>query len=288
MFTQRTCKSHSHSLLLILALAMIGIGAGVGLGFTATPATPAQDADALAQDSPVVPEAPIRTDGTGQTVLITGANRGLGLEFAKQMNEAGYEVIATCRKPDEAQDLNALGVRVEQLDVADAESVARLAEAIGDDAIDVLINNAGVGGGPRRLEDIDVDQVKHIIDVNTIGPMRVTQALLGAMRAGERKLIVNITSGLGSITNNTGYVNYGYRESKAALNMFTRSVANELRPEGFICIVMSPGWVRTRMGGPNARISPEQSIGGMLDVMDGLTTEDTGTFQRYTGENPPW
>ena len=224
----------------------------------------------------------------GPTVLITGANRGLGLEFARQYHQAGYQVIATARKPDAADELNALGVRVEQLDVADAGSVSGLAERLGELQLDILINNAGIGGRVRSLEDVDFSTIERIIAVNTLGPMRVTQALLGGLRKGDRKIIVNITSSMGSIERNTRGGGYGYRESKAALNMFTRTIAAELRPEGFRCITMSPGWVKTDMGGPNARLTPAESIAGMIKVIDGLTGQDSGEFFNHNGERLPW
>lgn len=222
------------------------------------------------------------------TVLITGANRGLGLEFARQYHEAGYDVIATAREPDAADELNGLGVRIEQLDVTDAASMESLCERLGEMQLDILINNAGIGGPATSIADADLDMVERIIQVNTIGPMRVTQALLPALRKGDRKIIVNITSAMGSIARNTRGIGYGYRESKAALNMFTRSVANELRDEGFRCITMSPGWVKTDMGGPNARLTPAESIGGMIKVIDGLTAQDSGEFFTHNGERLPW
>ena len=224
----------------------------------------------------------------GPTVLITGANRGLGLEFARQFHKAGYQVIATARKPDAADELNALGVRVEQLDVADASSVAGLAERLGEMPLDILINNAGIGGTRRSIEDVDIQAVERTIAVNTLGPMRVTQALISNLRDGERKIIVNITSSMGSIERNTRGIGYGYRESKAALNMFTRSLANELKDQEFRCITMSPGWVKTDMGGPNARLTPAESISGMISVIDNLTAEDSGEFFNHNGEHLPW
>ncbi len=227
-------------------------------------------------------------DDTAPTVLITGANRGLGLEFARQFHAEGYLVIATARRPDAADDLNALGVRVEQLDVADAASVANLAARLGDAPLDLLINNAGIGSGSRTFETVDIDAVERIIQVNTIGPMRVTQALLGNLRQGRGRQIVNITSGLGSIERNTQGGAYGYRESKAALNMFTRSLAGELRDQGFICIALSPGWVQTDMGGPDARLTPEQSVSAMRTVIGSLAPDDSGKFFNQNGDEMPW
>ena len=224
----------------------------------------------------------------GPTVVITGANRGLGLAFARRFSADGFQVIGTARRPDAADDLRALGVRIEQLDVTDADSVRRFAQTIGDAPVDILINNAGIGSRVRTLEELDIDLVERIMQVNYLGPMRVTQALLPALRAGDRKLIVNITSTYGSIERNTRGGAYGYRESKAALNMFTRSLAAELEPQGFTCIAMSPGWVKTDMGGPNARLTPKQSIDAMLKVIEGLSTEHSGSFFNHAGDIVPW
>ena len=224
-----------------------------------------------------------------KTILITGANRGLGLEFARQYAKAGWKVIGTARKPAEATDLADLGARVMQLDVADGESVAKLAAALEDQPIDLLINNAGMANRDGMdFETLSFDGVERVLAVNTIGPMRVTRALLPNLRLGEAKQIVHISSGLGSIEENTDGGFYGYRESKAALNMFNRSLAVNLKDEGFTCVVMSPGWVRTDMGGPEANLSPEESITGMKKVIGGLTIEDTGTFQSWDGNDRAW
>ena len=225
----------------------------------------------------------------GRTVLITGANRGLGLEFARQYAADGWKVIGTARKPAEAADLKALKVRVLQLDVADADSVTKLAAALEDQPVDLLINNAGImDRDSSSIENIDFDSVERVLEVNTIGPMRVTQALLGNLRSGSSKQIVHITSGLGSIENNTRGGFLGYRESTAALNMFNRSLAAELGDEGFTCVVMSPGWVQTDMGGAGATLTPGESIAGMKKVIGGLTVEDNGTYQSWDGEILPW
>mgnify|MGYP001825777424 CR=1 FL=1 len=223
-----------------------------------------------------------------KTVLITGANRGLGLEFARQYAADGWRVIGTARRPDSAVDLKALDVEVLQLDVADTASVAGLAKAVEGRPIDLLINNAGVFPRVSTLAEVDFDDVERTYAVNTIGPMRVTRALLPNLRLGSGKQIVSITSGLGSIANNTSGRYYGYRESKAALNMFNRTLSVELSGEGFTCVVMSPGWVQTDMGGPNANLTPEESITGMKKVIDGLTPKDNGTYRNWDGVAIPW
>jgi NAD(P)-dependent dehydrogenase (short-subunit alcohol dehydrogenase family) len=226
---------------------------------------------------------------TSKTVLVTGANRGLGLEFARQYSEAGWSVIGTARQPEKATELRKLDVRVLQLDVTDPKSVARLASDLGDLPLDMLINNAGVANfDGMEFEKLTFEGVERTIAVNTLGPMRVTRALLPHLRRGGLKKIVHITSGLGSIADNDVGGYYGYRESKAALNMFNRSLAMNYKDEGFTCVVISPGWVRTDMGGPEANLSPEQSIAGMRKVIAGLTVEDTGTFQSWDGHIRKW
>lgn len=223
-----------------------------------------------------------------QTVLITGANRGIGLEMARQFSERGYVVIGTARKPDEATDLKALKVQVEQLDVIDSASVSALARRLDGVPIDLLVNNAGVGGQTAgSFAAVDFDKVAHTFDVNSLGPMRVTQALLPNLEAGEGRTIVQITSVMGSIEQNGGGF-FGYRASKAALNMLNKSLAVELGKQGFVCLALHPGWVKTRMGGAGAPVEPEDSVAGILEVIDGLTPDDNGRFLDYQGKTIPW
>ena len=222
------------------------------------------------------------------TVLVTGANRGLGLEFARQYKEAGWQVIGTARNPDAAEELTALGARVMQLDVASQESIDNLAAALGDEPIDLLINNAGIFPRVGKIEEIDFEDYQRTLVVNTIGPVRVTRALLPNLRQGKLKIIAGLSSNLGSIAENERGNFYGYRESKAALNMFTKTLAAELGPEGFTCVVLTPGWVQTDMGGPSAPLQPADSIAGMKAVLDKVTPADNGTFWSYNGSQMPW
>lgn len=226
---------------------------------------------------------------TGEpTVLITGANRGLGLEFARQYAADGWSVIGAARSPGKADELNALSVEVVQLDVTNPASVDALAESLAGRPIDLLINNAGIFPRVNKIEEINLDDYSRTIAVNTLGPVRVTRALLPNLRLGNRKTIVNITSRLGSIALNDFGSFYGYRESKAALNMFTKTLAIELHPEGFTCLTIHPGWVKTDMGGANASLTPEESIRGMRAVIQKLGPADTGTYWSYSGEKVPW
>jgi len=222
------------------------------------------------------------------TYLITGANRGLGLEFARQLSTRGDRILATARDPDKATDLARLVHQVIPLDVADEKSIEGLAEHVRDQPIDVLINNAGISSETKSITTLTAADLQKVFLVNSTGPMLVTKALLKSLRAGERKTVFNITSQLGSITNNRGGSSYGYRASKTALNMLTVSLSNELKGEGFTCVMVHPGWVRTDMGGENATLSPEESIGAMLKLMDGLKPADTGKFYSYDGKPLPW
>lgn len=224
----------------------------------------------------------------GRTVLITGANRGLGLEFARQLHEAGAKVIGTARKPEAATELKAIGVRVEQLDVADPASVAALADLLDGEALDILLNNAGIFFNRGSFDTEDPAEFLRVLDVNTVGPLRVTLALLPNLRLGERKLVMNMSSGLGSIAKNERGSMAAYRTSKAGLNMLTRTMAADLSSENFICVAMSPGWVRTDMGGQDANLSPQESVAGMLSVLAPLTPEDSGKYLSFDGSEMAW
>ncbi len=222
------------------------------------------------------------------TVLITGANRGLGLEFARQYAADGWKVIGTARKPAQADALTELDVRVLQLDVTDLHSVGALADSLGNAPVDLLINNAGIFPRVGTIENVNYDDYMRTLAVNTAGPMLVASAVLPNLRQGEGKKIVNITSQLGSIELNNGSNFYGYRESKAALNMFSKTLAGELGPEGFIVLALHPGWVATDMGGPSAPLTPEQSVTSMRAVIGGITADDNGGYRSYDGEAVPW
>jgi len=229
------------------------------------------------------------------TVLITGANRGLGLEFARQYAAAGWKVYAACRRPDEARDLDRLvagsGGHVEAiaLDVTDAASVHAAAAELAGIPIDLLINNAGVGSPKgQKLGSLDYAAWQRVLDTNTLGPMRVTEAFLGNVEKGGQKKIVTITSLMGSIEDNGSGGSYAYRSSKAAVNMVVKSLSIDLAARGITCIVMHPGWVRTDMGGPGGQLSPEQSIAAMRKVIAGLVPADSGKFFNHDGRQYPW
>ena len=228
-------------------------------------------------------------------VLVTGSNRGLGLEFARQYAAEGWQVFAACRTPDDAGELKKLEavsggrVRVLPLDVMDVASVKAAAGVIGAQPVDLLLNNAGVMG-PRndRIGGIDYAAWARVLDTNTLGPMRVVEAFVANVAKGSQKKIVTITSGMGSLEDNTSGGAYAYRTSKAAVNMVVRSLALDLAPRGITCIVMNPGWVRTDMGGPRGTISPAESIKAMRSVIADLRPDDSGKFLNYTGKTYPW
>jgi NAD(P)-dependent dehydrogenase (short-subunit alcohol dehydrogenase family) len=179
-------------------------------------------------------------------------------------------------------------VRVVPLDVADVASIQNLRESVGQTPVDVLINNAGVGGKGKGVAAMDVGELRDVFMVNAFAPMLVTQAMLPNLRAGASKTVIQVTSQLASIANNKGGSTYSYRASKAALNQLNRSLANELRPEGFTCVAIHPGWVRTDMGGPGADLTVQQSVASMVGVLDALTAAASGTFLNYDGTPLPW
>jgi NAD(P)-dependent dehydrogenase (short-subunit alcohol dehydrogenase family) len=223
-----------------------------------------------------------------KTWIVTGGNRGIGLEFVRQLQARGEDVIATARDPEAATELCELGVRVEQLDVADPVSVAGFAALLEGESVDVLLNNAGAMERAGELGSIDYDTLRRQFDVNTLGPLRMIEAALPALRLGGRKLIATLTSKMGSITDNTSGGSYAYRTSKTALNMVNRSVSVDLAGEGFTCVVLHPGWVQTAMGGENAPLDVAASVTGMLKVLDGADAGHNGRFFNYDGEELPW
>ena len=235
-----------------------------------------------------------------QTVLVTGANRGLGFEFARQYLGDGWTVIAACRRPAEAAALQELGhkhapLRIVAMDVTDGDAVARVADQLDGTAIDVLINNAGVFG-PNESRDndwrqnfghIDYSTWADVLRVNTMGPMRVTEAFVDNVAASEQKKVITISSGLGSIAGAGGGY-FAYRSSKAAVNMVMATLAAELAPLDIIVALIDPGWCRTDMGGGDAHHDPADSVERMKTLIASLTLADTGSFRHHGGNTLPW
>ena len=222
------------------------------------------------------------------TWLVTGANRGIGLEFARKLSGRGEGVIGTARRPERADELRETGARVEALDVGDDASVAALARSLAGEALDVLVLNAAIGEAGPGVDHLVAADVERTLNVNAVGAVRMTVALLPNLRAGKRRTIVALSSGLASIERNAEGGWIAYRMSKAALNMFMRSAASELSRDGFTCVVIDPGWVRTAMGGRDAPLTTDASVEAMLRVIEGLRPSDSGRFLDRGGRDVPW
>ena len=224
------------------------------------------------------------------TVLITGANRGVGLEFAKQYAAEGWRVHAACRDPEKATALKAVkgDVRLHKLEVTDEAQIDALAKALGAEAIDVVINNAGIIGPDDSFGRTDVEGWMQTLRVNALAPVRIAERLVPNLERGERKLLVNITSRMGSIADNSSGGSYAYRTSKAALNMAAKSMALDLKRKGIVVVVFHPGWARTDMGGRGATVPVADSVGGMRAKIATLAAADIGQFFNYTCQPIPW
>lgn len=229
------------------------------------------------------------------SVLVTGANRGLGLEFCRQYAEAGWRVVATCRRPENAQALQDLAkhhtnLEIHALDVADHAGIDRLAGALQGQAIDVLLNNAGIYGDNERNDfgQIDYGLWEQVLRVNTLGPVKMAEAFLPHVQRSQRKLIVAVTSLMGSMADNSSGHSLMYRSGKAALNAAVRSLALDLRPRGIGLLLVHPGWVKTDMGGGAAPLLPETSVRGMRQLVDRFDLERSGDFVNYLGKPMPW
>jgi NAD(P)-dependent dehydrogenase (short-subunit alcohol dehydrogenase family) len=225
------------------------------------------------------------------TVLITGANRGLGRGLARAYLEDGWQVIAAVRQSSaELEALQNGRLDMRRLDLCNDEELAALAGGLGDRPIDVLINNAGRQAEPRRqaLGDFDRGAWRAVFDINLFTPMRLSELVLDHLERSGRGRIVMISSDLGSMALNTFGGSYAYRASKAALNSIARSQAIDLAARGIIAVALSPGWVLTDMGGPDAPLEVETSARGIQKVIDGLSAEDSGKFLSWDGRELPW
>ena len=237
------------------------------------------------------------------TALITGANRGLGLEFVRRLSLMGWRVLATCRSPEQAEALRAIAaesgktVEVHRLDTADPKSIGALSEVLGDQAVDLLVCNAGVsrmkqalttGIEGQRIQDADDAMWSEVFRTNAIGPLRVAAAFADRVAASERRLMAFMSTRMAVAGQNTSGAYYMYRASKAALNVIVKNLSIELAPRGITCVALHPGWVRTDMGGPNADVSPEESVSGMLKILLDAMLPRKVQFLDYRGETVPW
>jgi NAD(P)-dependent dehydrogenase (short-subunit alcohol dehydrogenase family) len=220
-----------------------------------------------------------------ESVLITGANRGIGYAVAKALVASNFRVLAGCRNADNAATLGKLGtsyrdmVQVLPLDVSSDESLAAAAQAVSG-RIDVIVNNAGImpERGDEKIATIDLDHFRNAFEINVLGCARVIRSFLPHLRRSNRPRILNLSSGLGSITERDSSSYYAYAVSKAALNMLTRSLAFELAPEGISIVAISPGWVKTDMGGEDADISPEESAEAIVEAIQQIGPNLNGQF----------
>jgi len=228
------------------------------------------------------------------TALIVGASRGLGLEFVQQYHRAGWQVLAACRDPANAPLLTEFaarrtGIEVAACDVTDGASVASLANALAGRAIDHLIFNAGISG-PQTYTPADFDEQAwiEVLRTNTIAPLRFAVHFIDHVRRIEKKLMAFISSRRGSMAENAWGGHYIYGSSKAALNCVVKSLAIDLKPQGITCVVLTPGWVKTDMGGEQAPLTAATSVAGMLAVLTRAIPDDAGRFYQYDGREIPW
>jgi NAD(P)-dependent dehydrogenase (short-subunit alcohol dehydrogenase family) len=231
------------------------------------------------------------------TIVITGANRGLGLEFTKQYAKAGWTVIATARDPKNGSELLALAasnknIQTAPLDITSDVSVAAFKKFIGERPVDILINNAGMYPTKgNKFGTVDYQAFLDTLNTNTLGPVRLTEALTENLATSEKKLVVVISSTMGSIATYAEEANdqaIQYRTSKTAVNMAVQVMAQALKPRGITVIAQCPGWVQTDMGGKNAQLTPEESISALRKIFERVTVAESGQFFGQHGRNVPW
>lgn len=221
-----------------------------------------------------------------ETVLITGANRGIGLALAKRFADGGFRVLAACRNPAAFANDNPHITPV-GLDVTSAESVMELAAELQDETISILVNNAGVTDKESSLGDMNYDKWIEAFAVNAVAPFRVAEAFLPQLKKAKTPKIITVTSMMGSLLRSAdGY--HAYRTSKAAANKMMQLLALDLEKDGIIACPVHPGWVKTDMGGLRAEITPEDSADGLFTLITGLKQEDSGRFWQWNGEEHPW
>jgi NAD(P)-dependent dehydrogenase (short-subunit alcohol dehydrogenase family) len=221
------------------------------------------------------------------TYLITGASRGLGAEFVRQLRRAGHPVIAAVRDPGSARDAAQAGATVVQLDVTRPDTFDAFARSLTT-PVDVLINNAGVAARDGSLKATTAETMDEVFRTNVFGLTLLTKALLPVLGRGRRKTIVNVSSTLGSLASTPGGFSYAYCSSKAALNMMTVLMHREISGDGFTVISLDPGWNRTDMGGGEAPLDPKDTVASMITVLERLGQRDSGRFIGYDGESRPW
>jgi NAD(P)-dependent dehydrogenase (short-subunit alcohol dehydrogenase family) len=229
-----------------------------------------------------------------ETILLTGSNRGIGLELARQYAAAGWRVHACCREPSRATDLQALAaenrdLHIHQLDVTDHGRIADLARELDDQPIDLLFNNAGVYGQDDAVfGNTDENLWLHAMRINVIAPMKMMEAFVRHVAGSRHKLMASLSSKMGSMADNGSGGSYVYRSSKAALNAVLKSAAIDLQPMGIRVAILHPGWVKTAMGGPHAEITTEESVTAMRGILARMKPGDSGCFHDIDGSLIPW
>ncbi len=228
------------------------------------------------------------------TILITGCNRGIGLELSKQFAAKGWRVLACCRHPDSADELEILAaqysnIEIFPLNVTDYTQVAELSEQLKDTPIDILLSNAGLyGPGNCSFGSVDPQAWREVLEVNTLAPLMLSQAFVNQVAASQHKLIAIISSKVGSITDNQGGGGYIYRSSKTAVNQIVKSMSIDLAPMDINVLSLHPGWVQTEMGGPNALISTTESVAGLQHILTQAGPDQSGQFFEFNGKAIPW
>lgn len=230
-----------------------------------------------------------------KSVLITGTNRGIGLQMVKQSIQNGWRVYACCRNPNQAADLLQVAemagglASVHVLDIADTAQIQALAYELRNESLDMLINNAGVYGSmDHEFGNTDEHDWLQSFKVNTIGPMKLAESFVENLSMGQDKKLVALSSKMASMDDNGSGGSYIYRSTKTALNAVMKSLSIDLKPRGIACYIMHPGWVKTDMGGPNAEISTSESVKKMFDIINNATLEDSGKFFDIDGSIIPW
>ncbi|MFL2527289.1 MAG: SDR family oxidoreductase [Candidatus Azotimanducaceae bacterium] len=226
------------------------------------------------------------------TILVTGTNKGVGLEITRLLSNRGDRVIACCRRPLEATALSKLegNIDIQEVSVGEDESVSQLASRLNGVAIDTIINNAGTMGPEAKRQsvlDMDFSGWADAFNINSMGPVRIMQALLPNLKMTESPKVMTVTSQMGALSLDMTSA-HAYCSSKAALNKFMRLASIDLKPDGIAVGLVHPGWVRTDMGGPRAHLSPEESAAGCIEVTDTLSLDNTGGFWKWNGETHDW
>jgi NAD(P)-dependent dehydrogenase (short-subunit alcohol dehydrogenase family) len=231
---------------------------------------------------------------TNPTILITGANRGIGLELTEKFAEAGWQVLACCRNPADAGQLQALSERglaieLHALDVTDYAQMAALSDQLANRPIDILLSNAGIYGSKGAgFGEVDAEEWRQVLEVNTIAPLMLVQAFVEQVAASQQKLVAVISSKVGSIADNSSGGSYVYRSSKTAVNQVVKSLSIDLAGRDISVICLHPGWVQTEMGGPNAEIGTDESVSGLKGILQSAGRAQSGQFIEFNGDSIPW